>query len=54
MKYLVLLVCLVLLCLTYDFIQNTGDIPIVLVIGDILSLMIVSIIIKDKRHGKNK
>jgi len=37
--------------LTYDFIQNTGDIPIVLVIGDILSLMIFSIMIKNKRHG---
>lgn len=51
MKPLVLLVCLVLWCLTYDFIKNTGDIPVVLFVGDILSLMIVSIMIKDKRHG---
>ena len=48
MKQLVLLVCLVLWCLTYDFIKNTGDIPIVLAIGDILSLMICSIMIKTK------
>ena len=51
MKHLVLLVCLVLWCLTYDFVKVTGDIPVVIVIGDILSLMIVSIMIKDKRHG---
>ena len=51
MKQLIFLICLVLAYLTYDSVKVTGDIPIVLVIGDILSLMIVSIMIKDKRHG---
>ena len=51
MKPLVLLVCLVLWCLTCDFVKVTGDIPIILVIGDILSLIIVSIILNNKRHG---
>ena len=52
MKQLIFLICLVLAYLTYHFYNRTNDIPLALLLGDIIALVILAITFKNKRHER--